>query len=242
MMDRMGHQDGEVIQHKMISKSIERAQTKVEENNFGIRKRLLEYDDVMNAQREVIYKLRRNALYGDRIRTDIANMFFELVESNVDSTHEFKDYEKFRLSMLYNLGMEAPVLEHEFLASNTDDLVYLCYSKSEQHYRSKIEDLSRRAHPVIERVYNDESNDFKSILVPFSDGLKTIQVTADINESVATHAVSVMRSLEKQVVLAVIDLHWKDHLRAMDDLRNNVQHARHEQKDPLLIYKFESYE
>jgi preprotein translocase subunit SecA len=242
MMDRMGHQDGEVIQHKMISKSIERAQTKVEENNFGIRKRLLEYDDVMNAQREVIYKLRRNALYGERIRTDIANMFFELVESNVDSTHEFKDYENFRLSMLTNLGMEAPVSENEFLASNTDDLVYLCYSKSEQHYRSKIEDLSRRAHPVIERVYDDESNDFKSILVPFSDGLKTIQVSADINESVATHAVSVMRSLEKQVVLAVIDLHWKDHLRAMDDLRNNVQHARHEQKDPLLIYKFESYE
>lgn len=242
MMDRMGHQDGEVIQHKMISKSIERAQTKVEENNFGIRKRLLEYDDVMNAQREVIYKLRRNALYGDRIRTDIANMFFELVEGNVDATHESKDYENFRLAMLSNLGMEAPVLEKEFLAAKTDDLVYLCYSKSEESYRSKIEDLASRAHPVIQRVHDDESNDFKSILVPFSDGLKTIQVSADIDDSVATKAVSVMKSLEKQVVLAVIDLHWKEHLRAMDDLRNNVQHARHEQKDPLLIYKFESYE
>ncbi len=242
MMDRMGHQDGEVIQHKMISKSIERAQTKVEENNFGIRKRLLEYDDVMNAQREVIYKLRRNALYGDRIRTDIANMFFELVEGNVDATHDSKDYENFRLAMLSNLGMEAPVLEKEFLAAKTDDLVYLCYSKSEESYRSKIEDLASRAHPVIQRVHDDESNDFKSILVPFSDGLKTIQVSADIDDSVATKAVSVMKSLEKQVVLAVIDLHWKEHLRAMDDLRNNVQHARHEQKDPLLIYKFESYE
>ena len=242
MMDRMGHKEGEVIQHKMISKSIERAQTKVEENNFGIRKRLLEYDDVMNAQREVIYKLRRNALYGDRIRTDIANMFFELVEANVDATHESKDYDNFRLAMLSNLGIEAPVSENDFLSVDTDDLVYQCYSKSEQHYRSKIEDLSRRAHPVIQRVYDDESNDFKSILVPFSDGLKTIQVSADIDESVATEGVSVMKALEQQVVLAVIDLHWKEHLRSMDDLRNNVQHARHEQKDPLLIYKFESYE
>ncbi|HIK68034.1 MAG TPA: preprotein translocase subunit SecA [Flavobacteriales bacterium] len=242
MMDRMGHKDGEVIQHKMISKSIERAQTKVEENNFGIRKRLLEYDDVMNAQREVIYKLRRNALYGDRIRTDIANMFFELVEANVDATHETKDYDNFRLAMLSNLGIEAPVSENDFLSADTDDLVYQCYAQSEQHYRSKIEDLSRRAHPVIQRVYDDESNDFKSILVPFSDGLKTIQVSADIDESVATEGVSVMKALEQQVVLAVIDLHWKEHLRSMDDLRNNVQHARHEQKDPLLIYKFESYE
>jgi len=242
MMDRMGHQDGEVIQHKMISKSIERAQTKVEENNFGIRKRLLEYDDVMNAQREVIYKLRRNALYGDRIRTDIANMFFELVEANVDATHESKDYDNFRLAMLSNLGMEAPISENDFLSADTDDLVYLCYSKSEQHYRAKIEDLAHRAHPVIQRVYDDDSNDFKSILVPFSDGRKTIQVSADIDESVATEGVSVMKALEQQVVLAVIDLHWKEHLRSMDDLRNNVQHARHEQKDPLLIYKFESYE
>jgi len=242
MMDRMGHKDGEVIQHKMISKSIERAQTKVEENNFGIRKRLLEYDDVMNAQREVIYKRRRNALHGDRIRTDIANMFFELVEVNVDSTHEFKDYDGFRYGMLSNLGMEAPVSQSEFNSSNTDDLVYDCYQKSEAHYRVKIEDLARRAHPVIQRVHDDDTNDYENILVPFSDGRKTIQISANINDSVATEAQSVMKALEKQVVLAVIDQHWKEHLRSMDDLRTNVQHARHEQKDPLLIYKFESYE
>ena len=242
MMDRMGHKDGEVIQHKMISKSIERAQTKVEENNFGIRKRLLEYDDVMNAQREVIYKRRRNALHGDRIRTDIANMFFELVEVNVDSTHELKDYDGFRYGMLSNLGMEAPVSQSEFNSSNTDDLVYDCYQKSEAHYRVKIEDLARRAHPVIQRVHDDDTNDYENILVPFSDGRKTIQISANINDSVATEAQSVMKALEKQVVLAVIDQHWKEHLRSMDDLRTNVQHARHEQKDPLLIYKFESYE
>ena len=242
MMDRMGHKDGEVIQHKMISKSIERAQTKVEENNFGIRKRLLEYDDVMNAQREVIYKRRRNALKGDRIRTDIANMFFELVEVNVDSTHPVKDYEGFRFSMISNFGMEAPVSESEFESSNTDDLVYLCYKKAEAHYRDKIADLARRAHPVIQKVHDDETNDFENILVPFTDGRKTIQISANIHESVATEGQSVMKTLEKQIVLVIIDQHWKEHLRSMDDLRTNVQHARHEQKDPLLIYKFESYE
>lgn len=242
MMDRLGHQEGEVIQHSMISKSIERAQSKVEENNFGVRKRLLEYDDVMNAQREVIYKRRRNALYGDRIRTDIANMFFELVEFSVDSTHEFKDYEGFKMSVLANLGMEAPVTEDGFASGKADDLVFSVYGKAEENYRMKLDELAKRAHPVIQRVHDDEKNDFQNILVPFSDGRKTIQVSADISESVATEGKSVMRALEKQVVLAVIDQHWKEHLRAMDDLRSNVQHARHEQKDPLLIYKFESYE
>ena len=242
MMDRMGHKDGEVIQHKMISKSIERAQTKVEENNFGIRKRLLEYDDVMNAQREVIYKRRRNALKGDRIRTDIANMFFELVEVNVDSTHPVKDYDGFRFAMISNFGMEAPVSEGEFESSNTDDLVYMCYKKSEAHYRDKIADLASRVHPVIQKVHDDETNDFENILVPFTDGRKTIQISANIHESVETEGQSVMKTLEKQIVLVIIDQHWKEHLRSMDDLRTNVQHARHEQKDPLLIYKFESYE
>ena len=242
MMDRMGHQEGEVIQHKMITKSIERAQTKVEENNFGIRKRLLEYDDVMNAQREVIYKKRRHALYGDRIRTDIANMFFELAELNVDANHEIKDYDNFKMGVLAHMGLESPISEDEFVSGKADDLVYKIYSAAEVNYRAKLDELSTRANPVIKRVYDDDKNDFKSILVPFTDGRKTIQVSTDIEESVATEAKSVMKSLEKQVVLAVIDQHWKEHLRAMDDLRSNVQHARHEQKDPLLIYKFESYE
>ena len=242
MMDRMGHQEGEVIQHKMISKSIERAQTKVEENNFGVRKRLLEYDDVMNAQREVIYKKRRHALHGDRIRTDIANMFFELTESNVDVNHEIKDYENFKMGVLAHMGLESPVREDEFVSGKADDLIYKVYSAAEVNYRAKLDELATRANPVIKRVYDDEKNDFKSILVPFTDGRRTIQVNTDIEESVATEAMSVMKSLEQQVVLAVIDQHWKEHLRAMDDLRSNVQHARHEQKDPLLIYKFESYE
>ena len=242
MMDKMGHQEGEVIQHKMISRSIERAQTKVEENNFGVRKRLLEYDDVMNAQREVIYKKRRHALHGDRIRTDIANMFFELAENNVDANHEHKDYESFKLGMLAHMGIDSPISEEDFILGKADDLIYSIYSASENNYREKLDELSTRAHPVIKRVYDDDSNDYKNILVPFTDGRKTIQVSTDIEESVATEAKSVLKSLEKQVVLAVIDQHWKEHLRLMDDLRANVQHARHEQKDPLLIYKFESYE
>ena len=167
MMDRLYHQEGEVIQHSMISKSIERAQTKVEENNFGVRKRLLEYDDVMNAQREVIYKRRRNALYGDRIRTDIANMFFELVEFSIDSTHEFKDYEGFNMSVLANLGMETPVSKQEFVGGKADDLVFKVYKEAEENYRAKLDDLAKRAHPVIQRVHDDTSNDFKNILVPF---------------------------------------------------------------------------
>ena len=140
------------------------------------------------------------------------------------------------------MGLESTISEDEFVSGKADDLIYKIYSAGEVNYRAKLDELAIRANPVIKRVYDDEKNDFKRILVPFTDGRKTIQVSTDIEESVATEAKSVMKSLEKQVVLAVIDQHWKEHLRAMDDLRSNVQHARHEQKDPLLIYKFESYE
>ena len=242
MMDRMGHQEGEVIQAGMITKSIERAQKKVEENNFGIRKRLLEYDDVMNAQREVIYKRRRNALYGDRIRTDIANMFYELVEAHVLATHPVKDFDGFRMALLTDFGIEPPFDADAFSTGKPEDLAHQTYLRAEQLYQAKLADLAERAHPVIQRVHDDEKNDFKNILVPFSDGRKTLQVGADIEQSVLTEGKSVLDTLEKAVVLAIIDQHWKEHLRDMDDLRSNVQHARFEQKDPLLIYKFESYE
>ncbi|MGB1075592.1 MAG: SEC-C metal-binding domain-containing protein, partial [Flavobacteriales bacterium] len=242
MMDRMGHQEGDVIQHSMITKSIERAQKKVEENNFGIRKRLLEYDDVMNAQREVIYKRRRHALYGDRIRTDIANMFFELVEAHVLNCQPVKDWNAFNLALLADFGIEPPFDEEEFGQAKPEDIAWKTYGHAESVYRAKLKDLAERAHPVIERVRNDEKNNFVNILVPFTDGRKTLQISTNIEESVASQGRSVMDSLEKAVVLAIIDQYWKEHLRAMDDLRSNVQHARFEQKDPLLIYKFESYE
>lgn len=242
MMDRLGHVEGDVIQHSMITKSIERAQKKVEENNFGIRKRLLEYDDVMNAQREVIYKRRRHALHGDRIRTDIANMFFELVEGAVLAYHPEKQFESFRLTLLRDFGIEPPVDAEGFASKSPEDLAFATYQEAERVYRSKLKELAERAHPVIQRVHDDPANDYKQILVPFSDGRKTMQVATDIERSVASNGVSVMESLEKAVVLAIIDQYWKEHLRNMDDLRSNVQLARFEQKDPLLIYKFESYE
>ena len=242
MMDRMGHQEGDVIQHSMITKSIERAQKKVEENNFGIRKRLLEYDDVMNAQREVIYKRRRHALHGDRIRTDIANMFFELAESHVLAYQPAKEFEDFRVALLTDFGVEPPCGEDEFGSEKPETLCWNVYNHAETLYRQKLQDLAHRAHPVIERVLRDESNNFVNILVPFTDGRKTLQISANIEDSVRTEGKSVMESLEKAVVLAIIDQYWKEHLRAMDDLRSNVQNARYEQKDPLLIYKFESYE
>lgn len=241
MMDRMGHKEGEVIQHSMITKSIERAQKKVEENNFGVRKRLLEYDDVMNAQREVIYKRRRHALHGDRLRTDIANMFYELVETHVMAHQPTKDFEGFQRAMLSDFGMESPVEEGKFGAMAPADLALETFLHAERTYREKFELLAERAHPVIERVHNDASNNYASILVPFTDGIKTIQVQSNIEESVQTRGRSVLEGLEKAVVLAVIDQYWKEQLRAMDDLRSNVQNARYEQKDPLVIYKMESF-
>ena len=242
MMDRMGHKEGEVIQHPWITKSIERAQKKVEENNFGIRKRLLEYDDVMNAQREVIYKRRRHALHGDRIRTDVANMFFELVEAQVLSTHPSRDFEGFRLGLLSDFGIEPPVEAAAFATAKPEDLAWQTYARVEELYRLKSADLAERAHPVILRVHDDPTNDFQQILVPFTDGRKTLQVPADIRDSVHSQGRTVIEAMEKGVVLAIIDQYWKEHLRSMDDLRSNVQNARYEQKDPLLIYKFESYE
>jgi preprotein translocase subunit SecA len=242
MMDRMGHQEGDVIQHSMITKSIERAQKKVEENNFGVRKRLLEYDDVMNAQREVIYKRRRHALHGDRLRTDIANMFFELIEGSVLAYHPGKEFEPFRLALLKDFGIEPPVNADGFGTQAPEDVAFSTYQEAERVYRTKLSELAERAHPVIQKVQEDPSNDYQQILVPFTDGRKTMQVATNIDESVATLGVSVMESLEKAVVLAIIDQYWKEHLRDMDDLRSNVQLARFEQKDPLLIYKFESYE
>ena len=242
MMDRMGHKEGEVIQHPWITKSIERAQKKVEENNFGVRKRLLEYDDVMNAQREVIYKRRRHALFGDRIRTDVANMFFELVESHLTATHPSRDFEGFRLGLLADFGIEPTVEAGAFATAKIEELAWQTYARVEELYRLKSADLAERAHPVIQRVHDDPTNDFVQILVPFTDGRKTLQVPADIVDSVRTGGRTVIEAMEKGVVLAIIDQYWKEHLRAMDDLRSNVQNARYEQKDPLLIYKFESYE
>jgi preprotein translocase subunit SecA len=242
MMDRLGLKEGEVIQHSMISKSIERAQKKVEENNFGIRKRLLEYDDVMNSQREVIYKRRRNALYGDRLSVDIANIMYDVVESITNQFHSSDGFEEFNFELIRTLSIESPIKEDEFLKANTQEIVEKLYNLILQTYKRKEETISKQAHPVIRDVYEKQSAIYENIVVPISDGARIFRVVTNLKKAYETEARELVRSYEKTVVLATIDDNWKEHLRELDDLKQSVQNATYEQKDPLLIYKFESFE
>ena len=242
MMDRLGHQEGEVIQHSMITKSIERAQRKVEENNFGVRKRLLEYDDVMNSQREVIYRRRRNALHGERLKFDISGMFFELSDQLITEFSASKDFDGLRIRSLAELGVDPPFASSDFGMGQPQAQAQSLHKSAESHYHERMKSLAAHAHPVIQRVYEDDSNQFVNIAVPFTDGRRNMQVLANIQDAVDSSGTTLVDELEKSVVLGVLDQLWKEHLRNMDDLRSNVQHARFEQKDPLLIYKFESYE
>ena len=242
LMDRMGLQEGEVIQHSMVSKSIERAQKKVEENNFGIRKKLLEYDDVMNAQREVIYRRRRNALFGERLQVDIANMFYETIESLVEEYQPAKDFDNFSMELVRVFGMESPVNAPDFEKANTNELVEDLYKRVLEMYSEKNKAIASMALPVIQNVYNNPQNNYENIVVPFSDGNKGMQVTTNLKRAVETDGRQLIRDFEKSITLAIIDDSWKEHLRDMDDLRQSVQGAVYEQKDPLLIYKFEAFE
>jgi preprotein translocase subunit SecA len=242
LMDRMGLEEGEVIQHSMITKSIERAQKKVEENNFGIRKRLLEYDDVMNSQREVIYRRRRNALYGERISVDIANMMYDSIGSIVQEAIDTRDFENFKFDLIRSLSIDSPVSEKEFMASNADELTEKVYSIALDYYQKKTASVAKTAFPVIANVYNDEANNYENIVVPFTDGKKTLQVVTPLQKAFETEGKELIRSFEKNIILAMIDDAWKEHLREMDDLKQSVQGAVYEQKDPLLIYKFEAFE
>jgi preprotein translocase subunit SecA len=242
LMDRMGHKEGEVIQHSMITKSIERAQKKVEENNFGIRKRLLEYDDVMNQQREVIYKRRKHALYGERLKVDIANAIYDLTEGLVESYRGSKDFETFKLDVFATLHVEPTISEEDFLNSDTKQLSDSIYEQTLDNYMNRQRDIAKMAFPVVKRVHEDPSTNYENIVVPFTDGRKSIQVVANLERSYLSQGVELTDALEKSVMLAMIDQYWKEHLREMDDLRQSVQSAVYEQKDPLLIYKFESFE
>ncbi|MAZ36665.1 MAG: preprotein translocase subunit SecA [Crocinitomicaceae bacterium] len=242
LMDRMGLEEGEVIQHSMISKSIERAQKKVEENNFGVRKRLLEYDDVMNSQREVIYTRRKHALYGERIQVDVANMMNDVAYDMAYAYSDIKDFESFKLELVKVFGIESPFSEQEFLSTDPEQLGEKLYSEVRSSYEEKSKLIARSAFPVIKGIAEEKDNSFKRVVIPFTDKRKSIQVTADIERGVKTEGVEAVRALEKGVILAMIDQHWKEHLREMDDLRQSVQSAVYEQKDPLLIYKFESFE
>ena len=241
VMDSMGHQDGDVIQHSMISKSIERAQKKVEENNFGIRKRLLEYDDVMNTQRSSIYRKRRNALFGDRLAIDISQMVHDVCETLVADMWEAKDFEGFKMGMITTFGFESPFEEQYFLQERQRVLVDKLFPIVYDHYKAKLQKIAEQAYPVIERVYLEHGDKFQNIAIPFTDGKKTINIVAPLKKCYETKGREVGLSFEKGITLAVIDNAWKEHLRAMDDLKESVQNASYEQKDPLLIYKLESF-
>ena len=241
LMDRMGHKEGEVIQHGMVSKSIERAQKKVEENNFGMRKRLLEYDDVMNAQREGVYRKRKNALSGERLQVDIANMAFDLSENVVSNSKSSDNFSSYQLDVFELFGILPAVDEGEFKKIPLHELSKLTFESALKSYSSRNSQVAFQALPVLENVIQEQGKDVETILVPFTDGKKGLQVPTNLKESVSSKGESLIRDLEKSVVLSMIDESWKDHLRNMDDLRQNVQGAVYEQKDPLLIYKHESF-
>ena len=242
MMDRMGLQEGEVIQHSMISKSIERAQKKVEENQFGVRKRLLEYDDVMNAQRVVVYKRRFHALFGERLRVDLANMIFDTSEIIVETNKEANDFKNFEFELIRYFSMSSPISETEFDKLSTKEIASKVYTRAFDHYKDKMTRNADLAFPVIQNVYETQREKFKRIVVPFTDGVKTLQVITDLEKAYQTGGKQLVTDFEKNISLAIIDEAWKTHLRKMDELKQSVQLAVHEQKDPLLIYKFESFE
>jgi len=242
MMDKLGLKEGEVIQHSMITKSIERAQKKVEENNFGIRKNLLEYDDVMNSQREVIYKRRKHALFGERIGLDIANMMYDVTESIVGDFHASGDYDGFKLELIRHLSIESPVSADEFKRMSDNELVDKIYEILLEAYKRKQESISEQAMPVINQVYEHQRQVYENIVVPVSDGARVFQVLANLENCYNSQGKELVRSYEKSIILATIDQSWQEHLRELDDLRQSVRNAQYEQKDPLLIYKFEAFE
>jgi preprotein translocase subunit SecA len=242
MMDKMGLKEGEVIQHSMISKSIERAQKKVEENNFGIRKRLLEYDDIMNAQREVIYKRRKHALYGERLQVDIVNMVYDTCEAIVMSNKVNNDYTNFEFELIRFSSTTSPFSKEEFTEKEERVLIDELFKEVYKHYQNKIERNAVAAFPVIKDVYEKQGDRYERIVVPFTDGIKSIQVITNLKEAYESEGKKLVEDFEKNITLAIIDDTWKDHLRKMDDLKQSVQNATYEQKDPLLIYKFEAFE
>jgi preprotein translocase subunit SecA len=242
VMDRMGLKEGEVIQHSMMTSSIERAQKKVEENNFGIRKRLLEYDDVMNAQREVIYKRRKNALHGERLKVDIANMLFDTCENIVSNNKRANDFKNFEFDLIRYLSLTSPISEQEFIKGVEFDITSKCYKEVLKVYQEKNEKNIKEAFPIIKNVFENPNNQYERIVVPFSDGVKTLNVVTNLKTAYENQGKELIKDFEKNITLAIVDEAWKKHLRKMDELKQSVQLAVHEQKDPLLIYKFEALE
>jgi preprotein translocase subunit SecA len=241
VMDRMGLQEGEVIQHSMMTKSIERAQKKVEENNYGVRKRLLEYDDVMNAQREVVYKRRHHALFGERLKLDIANMLYDTCDLIVTDNKMANDFGNFEFELIRYFSITSPITESEFNRLTEIELTGKVYKAALSYYTEKTERSAREAFPIIKNVYEDKTNQFERIVVPFTDGIKSLNVVTDLKKAYDSKGNQLVADFEKNITLAIVDEAWKKHLRKMDELKQSVQLAVHEQKDPLLIYKFEAF-
>ncbi len=242
IMDRLGLKEGEVIQHSMITKSIERAQRKVEENNFAIRKNLLEYDDVMNSQREVIYKRRKNALYGERLELDILNMLHEICEDTLFNAKETNNLASLKLNIISTLGLDFDLSQEEFEKNDANTLVEKLYQEALKNYRQKNELIKTKALPVLKQLELTRGETLENILIPFTDGKKQIGTSVSLKKTIETKGEKIIIEMEKMIVLATIDQLWKEHLRDMDDLRQSVRNAQYEQKDPLLIYKFEGFE
>ncbi len=240
IMDRLGLQEGEVIQNSMITKQIEKAQKKVEENHFGVRKHLLEYDDVMNSQREAIYEKRRHALFGERLQIDINNMMYDLGESLVERHIEDGDFESFKMDLFSNLGIESPFDEEKFKHGKLDDLAEMVFESAVDSYNKKTQLVGEKTLPLIKQIYETQPG-YKNILIPFTDGKKGMNVVVNIEKAVQNGAREISLSLEKGITLGMIDDAWKEHLRELDDLKQSVQNATYEQKDPLVIFKLESF-
>jgi len=242
IMDRLGLKEGEVISHSMVTSSIERAQKKVEENNFGIRKRLLEYDNVMNSQREVIYKRRRNALFGERLQLDILTMLFDTCDDMVASAKAGESIENFKINVLSVLGFDFTITPEEFSKQDQAVISERLYEEALKHYQHKNKVAADKSFPIVMDIFKTRGGTIENILVPFTDGVKQIGVAANLKKCVETKNAELIKSMEKMITLAIIDQQWKEHLRDMDDLKQSVQNAVYEQKDPLLIYKFEGFE
>jgi preprotein translocase subunit SecA len=241
LMDRMGYKEGEVIQHSMISKSIERAQKKVEENNFGIRKRLLEYDDVMNKQRTVIYGRRNHALFGERLALDLDNAFYSVAEGLIITFKEINNHDEFKLEVILNFGIDTTITADELNREDVNALANRLYQEAKSHYNQKNQAMNEQTLPVIKNIRRDQGSHIENVAVPFTDGKKAMQAVANLDKTIATEGAELTNALERNITLALIDDAWKEHLRAMDDLRHSVQTAGYEQKDPLVIYKIEAF-
>ena len=242
LMDRMGFKEGEVLENNMLSKSVEKAQKKVEENNFGIRKRLLEYDDVMNSQREVIYTRRRHALMGERIGMDVLNMLYDVTEGIVSKYKDGEDYEGFVAEMFSTLAVEVELTEEQFRKGRESELVEIVFDEVYKTFKRRCDTIASVAYPVIHQVREEHGTQYERIVVPITDGRRVYNIAVNLQEADASEGKSIVKELEKSISLYTLDEAWKEHLREMDELRNSVQNASYENKDPLLIYKLESYE